>query len=60
VPVLAVGAGGGPFTAETLAQVARAEVRTVTLDGVGHHAAMDAPRDVAEAIIDFTARVDAA
>jgi pimeloyl-ACP methyl ester carboxylesterase len=60
MPVLAVGAGGGSFTADTLAQVAKAQVRTVTLDGVGHYAAMEAPRAVAEAILDFTASVDAA
>lgn len=60
MPVLAVGAGGGSFTADTLAQVARAQMRTVTLDGVGHYAAMEAPRDVAEAILGFTAGVDAA
>jgi pimeloyl-ACP methyl ester carboxylesterase len=55
-----VGAGGGSFTADTLAQVAKAQMRTVMLDGVGHHAALEAPHDVAEAILDFTASVDAA
>jgi pimeloyl-ACP methyl ester carboxylesterase len=60
MPVLAVGAGGGSFTADTLAQVARVQIRSVTLDGVGHYAAMEAPHDVAEAILDFTASVDTA
>lgn len=59
MPVLAIGAGGGSFTADTLAQVSRAEMRTVTLNGVGHYAAMEAPHEVAEAILAFTARVDA-
>jgi pimeloyl-ACP methyl ester carboxylesterase len=59
VPVLAIGAGGGPFTADTLAQVAAGEVRSVTLDGVGHYAALEAPAAVAEAINAFTAEVDA-
>lgn len=60
MPVLAIGAGGGSFTADTLAQVARAQLRTVTLEGVGHYAAMEAPHDVAEAILEFAASVDAA
>jgi pimeloyl-ACP methyl ester carboxylesterase len=59
MPVLAVGAGGGAFTADTLAQVARAQVRSVTLDGVGHYAALEAPHDVARAILRFSASVDA-
>jgi pimeloyl-ACP methyl ester carboxylesterase len=55
VPVLAVGAGGRSFTAATMTRAAtRAEVGTVSLDGVGHYAAMQAPGDLAEAILDFT------
>ena len=50
VPVLAIGAGGGPFTAATMTQVASAGVTTVQLDGVGHYAAIEAPERVAEAI----------
>jgi pimeloyl-ACP methyl ester carboxylesterase len=57
MPVLAIGAGGVLVTADTLAQVSRSEVRTVTLEGVGHYAAMEAARDVAEAIINFTIRL---
>jgi pimeloyl-ACP methyl ester carboxylesterase len=60
VPVLAVGAGGGPFTAGTMSQATGAEIRSVTLDGVGHYAAMEAPEELAKAIRDFTASVDAA
>jgi pimeloyl-ACP methyl ester carboxylesterase len=60
MPVLAVGAGGGSFTAETLVQVAGVQVTTAMLDGVGHYAAMEAPDGVAKAIIDFAAGVDAA
>lgn len=55
VPVLAIGAAGGPFTAATLSQVARREVATVQLDGVGHYAAQEAPREVAAAIRAFLA-----
>jgi pimeloyl-ACP methyl ester carboxylesterase len=55
VPVLAVGAGGGPFTADTMRQAARAEISSVLLEGVGHYAAMEAPEAVAEAILSFTA-----
>jgi pimeloyl-ACP methyl ester carboxylesterase len=60
VPVLAVGAGGGPFTAGTMSQAAPGEVRPVSLDGVGHYAAMEAPGELAKAILDFTGSVDAA
>jgi pimeloyl-ACP methyl ester carboxylesterase len=60
VPVLAVGAGGGPLTASTMSQAAPGEVRSVSLDGVGHYAAMEAPDELAKAILDFTGSVDAA
>jgi pimeloyl-ACP methyl ester carboxylesterase len=60
-PVLAVGAGGGSFTAATMTQAApRTEVSSVSLDGVGHYAAMEAPDELAKAILEFTARIDAA
>jgi pimeloyl-ACP methyl ester carboxylesterase len=53
-PVLAIGAGAGPFTQATVTQVAAAEVRSVRLDGVGHYAALEAPAQVADAILAFT------
>lgn len=59
VPVLAVGAGGGPFTLETMRQVAAARVDSVQLDGVGHYVAMEAPDALAGAIARFAADVDA-
>jgi pimeloyl-ACP methyl ester carboxylesterase len=58
VPVLAVGAGGGPFTAGTMSQVTSAEISAVSLDGVGHYAAMEAPEELAKAILAFTGSVD--
>ncbi|MFD2795098.1 alpha/beta fold hydrolase [Promicromonospora vindobonensis] len=58
VPVLAVGAGGGPFTAHTLDQVTAGAVRVVQLDGVGHYAALEAPGALATAVLDFLADVD--
>ena len=60
VPVLAVGAGGGPFTAGTMSQAAPGDVSSVSLDGVGHYAAMEAPAELAKAILGFAATVDAA
>jgi pimeloyl-ACP methyl ester carboxylesterase len=60
VPVLAVGAGGGPFTASTMSQATPGEISSVSLDGVGHYAAMEAPDELAKALLDFTASVDAA
>lgn len=59
VPVLAVGAGGGAFTAQTMRQVTAGEVRDVQLDGVGHYAALEAPTALAAAILDFLREVDA-
>lgn len=59
VPVLAVGAGGGAFTADTLAHVAATPVVTAQLDGVGHYAALEAPEELAAAMLAFLADVDA-
>lgn len=60
VPVLAIGAGGGGFTAHTMANAApTAPLRTVQLDGVGHYAAMEAPEQVANALLAFMQDVDA-
>ena len=58
-PVLAIGAGGGGFTAATWSQVAT-DVRPVRLEGVGHYAALEAPEQVAAAVLEFTAGLDAA
>ena len=41
VPVLAVGAGGGAFTADTMAQVTAGVITSVQLEGVGHYAAQE-------------------
>ena len=58
LPVLAVGAGGGAFTAETMAKAAAGAIRSVQLDSVGHYAAMEAPEALAAAILDFVGSVD--
>jgi hypothetical protein len=58
-PVLAVGAGGGPFTSGTMSQAVAREVRSVILEGVGHYAAMEAPDKLAKAILGFIKSVDA-
>lgn len=59
VPVLAIGAGGGSFTADTMKQVATGRLESVQLDGVGHYVAMEAPQALASAIVAFVADVDA-
>jgi len=59
MPVLAVGAGGGPFTLKTLSQVAATEVQSTILDGVGHYVAMEAPDKLAKALLDFIAIIEA-
>ncbi|MGW2091346.1 alpha/beta fold hydrolase [Promicromonospora sukumoe] len=58
VPVLAVGSSGGPFTAGTMSQVTGGEVRSVLLDGVGHHVALEAPGALSEAMLAFLTDVD--
>jgi pimeloyl-ACP methyl ester carboxylesterase len=60
MPVLAVGAGGGPFTFGTLSQVTTGSVGSVQLDGVGHYAALEAPQELSAAILDFLGSVEAA
>jgi pimeloyl-ACP methyl ester carboxylesterase len=59
MPVLAVGAGGGQFTARTMRQVTAGEVRDARLDGVGHYAALEAPAALSAALLAFLADVDA-
>lgn len=58
IPALAIGAGGGPFTADTLGSVTHNKVASVQLDGVGHYAAQEAPEPVAKAILRFTGDID--
>jgi len=57
MPVLAVGGGSGEFTPATVRQVA-ADVTAVSLDGIGHYVAMEAPDRLAEALVSFYGRVD--
>ncbi len=58
-PVLAVGAGGGPFTATTVQQVTTGDITSVRLEGVGHYAALEAPAALSTAILEFLDSVDA-
>jgi pimeloyl-ACP methyl ester carboxylesterase len=60
MPVLAIGAGSGEFTFATMSQVASGQVRSVSLDGVGHYAALEAPEKVADALLEFFDSIDAA
>jgi pimeloyl-ACP methyl ester carboxylesterase len=43
-----------------MSQAASGEISSVSLDGVGHYAAMEAPGELAEALLGFAASVDAA
>ncbi len=60
VPVLAVGAGGGAFTSNTMTAAAGPEVRSASLACVGHYVAMEAPDELARAILAFLESIDAA
>jgi pimeloyl-ACP methyl ester carboxylesterase len=57
MPVLAVGGGSGEFTPATLRQVA-ADVSAVSLERIGHYAAMEAPQRLADALLSFYEKVD--
>jgi pimeloyl-ACP methyl ester carboxylesterase len=53
VPVLAVGAFGGRFTASALQQVSAREISTAELPGVGHYVAQEAPDQLAASLLAF-------
>ncbi len=55
MPVLAVGASGGGFTASALQQVSGHEIATTELAGVGHYAAQEAPERLAASLLGFLA-----
>ncbi|GLY99743.1 alpha/beta hydrolase [Actinoplanes sp. NBRC 103695] len=55
-PVLAIGAGSGSFTADTMAQVAP-EISSARIGG-GHYAAMEAPEELATAMLAFIDDMD--
>jgi pimeloyl-ACP methyl ester carboxylesterase len=57
MPVLAVGGRSGEFTPATLRQVA-ADVSAVSIDRIGHYAAMEAPQRLADALLSFYEKVD--
>lgn len=57
-PVLAICAGGGAFTASTMAKVAATKIRSIQLEDVGHYAAIEAPSKVANAILDFVQSIE--
>jgi pimeloyl-ACP methyl ester carboxylesterase len=59
MPVLAVGAGGGPFTASTMSQAVGTDISTVSIEGVGHYVAMESPEKLAKSILDFAGSIDA-
>ena len=58
MPVLAVGALSGDFTATTMRQVATS-VQAAHLEGVGHYVALEAPDQLAEALLAFYRDTDA-
>lgn len=57
LPVLAVGGGSGDFTPATLRRVAE-DVRSASLDGIGHYAAMEAPERLANTLLAFYREID--
>jgi pimeloyl-ACP methyl ester carboxylesterase len=59
VPVLAVGAFGGSFTASTLQQISAKEISATQLAGVGHYAAQEAPDRLAASLLAFLGRLNA-
>lgn len=57
VPILAIDGPNHPFTEVTLRQVSE-NVTAVHIDGVGHLVAQQAPKAFADALLEFTARID--
>jgi pimeloyl-ACP methyl ester carboxylesterase len=57
MPVLAIGAAGGPFTASALQPVSGQEIAATELAGVGHYVAQEAPRQLAESMLAFVDRL---
>jgi pimeloyl-ACP methyl ester carboxylesterase len=57
MPVLAIGGGSAEFTPATIRQVAT-DVTALTVDGIGHYVAMEAPDRLAETLIPFYREVD--
>ena len=60
VHVAAQDIGGGPFTSATMSNAAAKEITSISLEGVGHYAAQEAPDQVSQAILNFVDRVDSA
>lgn len=60
MPVLAIGAGGGPFTVGTMSQITAGGVTSVQLEGVGHYVALEAPAALSSAVLDFLESIDRA
>jgi len=56
-PVLAVGGRSGQFTLTTLRQVAQ-DVSALSLDSIGHYAAMEAPDKLAHGLLSFYDKLD--
>lgn len=58
MPVLAVGAFGGAFTASALQQVSANEISATELAGVGHYVAQEAADQLAAALLKFIDKID--
>ena len=58
VPVLAVGAGGGSFPAGGMSRATPGPISSVSIDGVGHYVALEAPGELARALLGFAGSVD--
>ncbi|MFJ9627345.1 alpha/beta fold hydrolase [Streptomyces sp. NPDC101175] len=56
-PVLAVSGRSGEFTPATLRQVAE-DVSALSLDGIGHYTAMEAPDMLADGLLSFYEKID--
>jgi pimeloyl-ACP methyl ester carboxylesterase len=58
MPRLAIGAGGGTFTANTMMAATGTDISSVMLDGVGHYAALEAPERLSSALLNFWGNID--
>jgi len=58
LPVLTVGGFGGGFTENTLRNVSAGPITSAILEGVGHYVALEAPEQLANAILTFLRKID--
>ncbi|MDB5613440.1 MAG: alpha/beta hydrolase [Devosia sp.] len=58
MPMLAIDQHGSNFTAQLFSPASAGKLRARTIDNTGHYIAMEAPVDLASAVLEFTGEID--